>query len=112
MRLPEAPQLAHADALENGRHGRQWAIQHLGDLGAGEPQPPQRGDDLDGLLVGAIGHPLGRRRAIDQTGHTLGAIARHPLRAGPAAHLGRLGGLRDRPALLDDPQHHPLALSE
>jgi hypothetical protein len=28
------------------------------------------------------------------------------------AHFGRRGGLRDRRALLDDPRHHPLALSE
>jgi hypothetical protein len=42
-----------------------------------------------------------------QTELALGPVALDPRAAGALAHSGRLGGLRDRPPLLDDRQHHP-----
>jgi hypothetical protein len=108
----QSAELAHPDALEDRADRRQRPIEQLGDLGAREAQAAQRRHHLDRPLVGAVGHALGRRGAIEQTPDPLGAVAANPLRARAGAHFGRLGGLRDRPPVLDDPQHHPLALSE
>ena len=92
---PEPSELAHPTALQDRRDRRQRAVEQLGDLRPGEPQAPQRDDHLDSLLISPVRDPLGCRGPIAQTSLPFGAIARHPLRAGPVAHSGRLGGLRD-----------------
>src|SRR4051812_7456239 len=53
--------------------------------------PPQRSDRLDPALLRAVDDVLGRRGAIKQPELALGPVARHPLRAGPLAHLGGRG---------------------
>jgi hypothetical protein len=108
----EPAELAHPDPREDPRDRRERPIEQLGDLRPRKPQPAQRRDHLDRLLAGAVGDHRRRRRAIQQPDRSLGPVATDPLRAGLIAHFGRLGGLRDRPALLEHPQDHPLALSQ
>ncbi len=43
------------DPGQDPRHGRERHIEALGDLGAGQTQPAQRRDDLDSVLLGAVG---------------------------------------------------------
>jgi hypothetical protein len=109
---PEPAQLAHPDPLKDARDGRQRPIKQLGDLRAAEPQPPQRGDHLHGLLLGSIGDHARRRGAIHQARRALDPVAPHPFRARTLADFGRRGGLRQRPPALDNTAGHPLALSQ
>src|SRR4051812_40286314 len=60
----EASQAAQPDSSEDSRDRRQGPVEDLGDLRAGEPQPSQRGDRLDGAFIGAIGHHDRRRGPI------------------------------------------------
>jgi hypothetical protein len=109
---PEPTELAHPDPREDSRNGRERPVKQLGDLGTREPETPQRRDHLNRLLAGAVRDHRRRRRAIQQPDRTLKPVATDPLRAGLIAHFGRLGGLRDRPAPLEHPANHPLALSQ
>jgi hypothetical protein len=61
---PEPVKPAHPDPGQDPRHGRQRPVEDFGNFGAGEAQPPQGGDHLDGLLIGAIGDDVTRRAAI------------------------------------------------
>jgi hypothetical protein len=56
---PEPPELAHPDPRQDPGDRRLRHRQHLGDLGAGHAQPPQRRDHLDAPLVGAVVDVLG-----------------------------------------------------
>jgi len=62
----QPPELAQPDPRQDPRDRRQRPTEQLGDLRASAPDPAQSGDDRDRALVGAIGHRLRRRRAIDQ----------------------------------------------
>jgi len=64
----EPAQASHPDPGEDARDRRQRHAEHVSDLGAGEPQPPQPRDDLNASLVGAVGDPDARRAAIQQPG--------------------------------------------
>src|SRR4029450_13766676 len=107
---PEAAELAQSDALEDGRDCRQRHPQTLGDLGAGHPQPPQRLNDLDTIVRGAVRDRVRRRGPVAQPRIALGAVAIDPLRARALADFGRLGGPRQRPPGLYDPAEQPAAL--
>src|SRR3954453_21599941 len=100
---PEASELAHPDPRQDPRHGRQRHSEQLSDLGAGEAQPPQRGDRLDAALVGAVGHDRRRRGTIQQPGRSARAVAGQPLARGVVADPGRLGGRAQRPPRDLDP---------
>src|SRR3954471_21777286 len=108
----QASELAHPDPREDPRHRRQRHLEQLGELRPGEAQPPQRGDRLNPTLVGAIGDYSGRRRAIQQSRLALSAVTGDPLRSGVVADFGRLGGLRQRPPLLQHPANQAPALIE
>ena len=73
----------------------------LGDLRAGEPHPPQRGDRRDPLLTGSVRDPMRRRGAITQPGLPLSAVAPHPLAGAADTDSGGLGRLRQRPLPLN-----------
>ena len=79
--------------------------EHLGDLGAREAQPPQRGDQLDSLLGGAVVDPSAGRGAVEQSpSFALGAVARHPLaRRVRSLTSAAAAASRQRPLLIDDP---------
>jgi hypothetical protein len=109
---PEPAELAHPDPRQDARDRGQRPIEHLGNLGPGEAQPAQRRDRLDRVLVGAVGHAMWRRGAIEQPELAFGPVARDPLRARALADFGRLGGLRQRPPVLNHSRDHPLALSQ
>jgi hypothetical protein len=48
----QARELAEPDPSQDALHRRERHPQALGDLGAGHPHPPQRGDRLDALRGG------------------------------------------------------------
>jgi hypothetical protein len=106
---PQPAELAHPDPGQDARHRRERHAEQLGDLGAGEPHPPQRGDRLDAALVGAVGHHRGRRGAIQQPGRAVGARAGQPLARGAVTDPGRLGGRAQRPPRDLDPLDQQLA---
>ena len=58
------------------------------------------------MLLGSVGDRLRRRTAIGEAGFALAPVATDPLRAGPLAHSGGLGRLRERPALFNDAADH------
>ena len=62
----EPAELAHPDPGQDPGHGRQRHIQSRGDLHGGHPQPPQRRDDLNATLVGAVSDHGGRGGPIQQ----------------------------------------------
>ena len=99
----EATKPAHADPGEDAGHGLLGHRQQLGDRSPSEAKPTQRGDRLDALLGGAVGHPKWRRRAVHQAGLPLGPEAARPLAGGALAHLGGRGRLAERPSFIDDP---------
>src|SRR5215208_1939260 len=59
--LAEATQAAHPDPSQDPRHRLIGHPQHLSDLGASHPQPPQRSDRLDPIIRRAVMHPQGSR---------------------------------------------------
>jgi hypothetical protein len=98
---PQAAELAEPDPRQDPRHRRLRHPEQLGDLSAGEAQPPQRGDRLDAQLGRAVVDAAGRRRTIQQSELAFAAIAGHPLVGRARADFGGLGRLRQRPALLN-----------
>src|SRR3954447_8577750 len=100
-------QLAQPDALKHRRDRRERHVQTESDLRRGHPQTTQQRNDLHALLGSAMRDRQWRRRAIQQAGLAVGPIAGHPLRARAVADLGRRGGLRQRPPLIDNPTDHP-----
>src|SRR5438874_1058249 len=66
-RLETQPsELAHPQPGEDSRHGRERHCQHLGDLGTGEPQPPERHDRLHPPLRGSMRDRIRGRRTVQQ----------------------------------------------
>jgi hypothetical protein len=108
----QSSQPAHPDPGQDPRHRRERHAQQLRDLKTGEPQSAQRGDRLDPPLAGAIGHHIRRRAAIQQTALSAAAVTGHPLPTGSWTGFRGGRGSLDRPALLDDPQHHPTPLRQ
>ncbi len=64
----ESAELAHPDPGQDPRHGRERHVEHLGDLRAGEPHPPQSSDRRDPLLTGSVRDPVRRRGPIPRPG--------------------------------------------
>jgi hypothetical protein len=81
---PEAAEPAHPDPRQDPGDGRLSHPQHLGDLGAGHAQAPERCDHLDPPLIGAVVDALGGGAAVKQSSCTLVPEAADPL-AGRAA---------------------------
>ena len=101
---PESAQAPHPDPGQDPRDGLLGHPRALGDLGAGQPQPPQRGDRLQPALASAIPDTMRCRGPIEQPGLPPFAIAARPTSrqcarspGGPAASLS------DQPSC-DDPQ--------
>jgi hypothetical protein len=67
-------------------------------------------NDLDALDGRAVRDPVRCRRAVPQPLLALDPVAIDPLRARALADFGRLGGLRQRPPVLDDAANHPPTL--
>jgi hypothetical protein len=108
----EPAELAHPDPLQDPRDRRARHVEQVSELRGGEPQPPQSGQQLHRALVGTVRDQSRRRGAIGQARQPLSPKPLHPLATGALAHFGRLGGPRERPPVINDPAHHPLALSQ
>jgi hypothetical protein len=93
----ETAEFAHPDPRENPRDCRERHLEHLGDLGAGQPHTPQRRDRFDTPLVRAIGNQGRRGRAVQQAGVPLGAVAGNPLARSAVGDSRCLGSLHHRP---------------
>jgi hypothetical protein len=105
----EPAELPHPDAGQDPRHGRQRHLERLSDLRPGHPQPPQRRDHLNPLLVGAVRDHRRCRGAVKQTVAPLSAMARDPLARGAVTDPGRLGGRDQRPPRVLDTIDQQLA---
>jgi hypothetical protein len=104
--------LAQPDPRQHRRNRRGRHLEHHRDLPAGHAQATQRRDHQLALGRRAVRNLLRGRAAIQHTALSAGAVAKNPLPACSGTGLSRLRSSPDRPALLDDPQHHSTPLRQ
>jgi hypothetical protein len=89
--------------------GRERHFERLSDLRTGHPQPPERSDHLNAMILGAIRDHTRRRGAVQQPVRSFGAVAGDPLARGAVTDPGRLGGRAQRPPRILNASHQQLA---